>query len=73
MQSEKTTKEGKQEKQRKTFAVYAVWLARNVLFMVLALLLVKYTLTETAGLSLGIQQPAEREYGDDKETSRAYF
>ena len=46
MQSEKTTKEGKQEKQRKTFAVYAVWLARNVLFMVLALLLVKYTLTK---------------------------
>ena len=43
MQSEKTTKKGKQEKQRKTFAVYAVWLARNVLFMVLALLLVKYT------------------------------
>ena len=46
MQSEKTTKEGKQEKQRKTFAVYAVWLAKNVLFMVLALLLVKYTLTK---------------------------
>ena len=46
MQSEKTTKKGKQEKQRKTFAVYAVWLARNVLFMVLALLLVKYTLTK---------------------------
>ena len=67
MQSEKTTKEGKQEKQRKTFAVYAVWLARNVLFMVLAYI------DETAGLSLGIQQPAEREYGDDKETSRAYF
>ena len=46
MQSEKTTKEGKQEKQRKTFAVYAVWLAKNVLFMGLALLLVKYTLTK---------------------------
>ena len=46
MQSEKTTKEGKQEKQRKTFAVYAVWLAKNVLFMILALLLVKYTLTK---------------------------
>ena len=46
MQSEKTTKERKQEKQRKTFAVYAVWLARNVLFMILALLLVKYTLTK---------------------------
>ncbi|WP_294618741.1 hypothetical protein [uncultured Bacteroides sp.] len=46
MQSKKTNREGRRAMQKKTFAVYAAWLARNVLFMVLALLLVRYALTE---------------------------
>ncbi len=47
MQLKKTNQEKKQqEAQGKSFAAYGVWLAKNVLFMVPALLLVCYTLTK---------------------------
>lgn len=46
MQFEKRNRDKEREPRKSSFAVYAVWLARNVLFMGLALLLVKYVLTE---------------------------
>ncbi|WP_241217608.1 hypothetical protein [Bacteroides gallinarum] len=46
MQFKKRNRDKEREPRKSSFAVYAVWLARNVLFMGLALLLVKYVLTE---------------------------
>lgn len=46
MQPKKTPKEENRKPQKKSASAYAVWMAKNALFMVLALLLVRYALTE---------------------------
>lgn len=46
MQPKRKKKEEERKSQKTSFAGYAAWMAKNALFMVLALLLVRYALTE---------------------------